>query len=394
MINVLEIGTYGFAGNDIKRKEELRNRRIRYSEHLNHLSVILYSSRNIEKSHIVKESGNLDVYYVQQPTRRISFPWTVLITGIRICRSKPIDVISAQDPFKTALIGYILKVLFRASLNIQVHSDMINNPLWANNIYDKLNDRLGRYILKRADAVRVVSERIKTKLIALGVKESRIIFVPTPICADDFLSAKCEPTRRNILNNTFDKIVLFVGRLSSEKNLPFLLNSFRLVVNEYPGALLLLVGNGKERAPIQEIVKRLNLDDNVKMLGSVDYSDIPNIFAAADLFVLTSIFEGRATVLVEAAISKKPVIATNISGTEEWLINDKTGFIVEHNNTGQLADKILFMLRNPGTAEQYGNNGFALAKEKLKDTDKIKSIVSIWEETARMKSSCQRVAQL
>lgn len=141
--------------------------------------------------------------------------------------------------------------------------------------------------------------------------------------------------------NSDDKIILAVGRLSEQKDYPNLLNAIHALKKECDFAFkLIIVGEGELRALIENTIDRLDIRDNVVLLGRRD--DIPQLMSAADLFVLPSKYEGFGLVVAEAMACQCLVVATDCGGVAEVLNNSE--FLVSPNNPTLLKEKIFYSL--------------------------------------------------
>lgn len=141
--------------------------------------------------------------------------------------------------------------------------------------------------------------------------------------------------------NSDDKIILAVGRLSEQKDYPNLLNAIHALKKEYDFAFkLIIVGEGELRALIENTIDRLDIRDNVVLLGRRD--DIPQLMSAADLFVLPSKYEGFGLVVAEAMACQCLVVATDCGGVAEVLNNPD--FLISPSNAVALKNKMKFAL--------------------------------------------------
>lgn len=138
------------------------------------------------------------------------------------------------------------------------------------------------------------------------------------------------------------QIILVVGRFNEQKDYPNLLHAISLLKQRsiYPFKLL-IVGDGELRELIEQLIDSLGLQEDVILLGRRD--DIPNLMSAADLFVLSSKYEGFGLVVAEAMACECLVVATDCGGVAEVLNNPE--FLVPVNNAKALMKKILFTLK-------------------------------------------------
>jgi glycosyltransferase involved in cell wall biosynthesis len=155
------------------------------------------------------------------------------------------------------------------------------------------------------------------------------------------------------------RLIAVVGTFGEQKGHRYLVEAMCTIVPQFPDTHVLFVGDGVLRSELQDQVRRLRLDDHVHFLGN--RHDVPQLVAASDLFVLPSIWEGLAMALLEAMASGKPIVATEVSGTVQAMIPDKTGILVPPGDTRRLAQAIKLLLSDPARAQAMG----AAAKQRV-----------------------------
>lgn len=170
-----------------------------------------------------------------------------------------------------------------------------------------------------------------------------------------------------------EKKIVAVGRLAEQKNHSLLISAFKKVYNEYPEYKLCIYGEGGLREKLTKQIHELDLTNAVYLLGNV--SNIHERIADAEVFVLSSNYEGLSNALLEAMLMGLPCISTNCAGSNEVIINDTNGIIVEIGNEEQLAMAIRELINNKEKAYNLGKNG-----KKTVQGMKIENIISMWEE--------------
>jgi len=153
-------------------------------------------------------------------------------------------------------------------------------------------------------------------------------------------------------------VVGFVGRLSPQKGLEFLLPAFATVAARLPDAHLLLVGEGELDGMIRDFAAEHRLADRICLAGFRD--DIPDVMRTLDVCVLPSLWEGFGIVLIEAMAAGKPCVTTRISSMPEIVRDPQTGRIVPPRDPQALADALLAILEDPDAARQMGEAGRAI----------------------------------
>jgi len=207
-----------------------------------------------------------------------------------------------------------------------------------------------RFALKRADLIIAVDENTKN---FYGEKypwlKDKIIVIPIGIDTKLFRPMDKHKIREKYGFEKEDKIILYVGRFKREKGLDLLLESFKYVKREMPNCKLVLVGDGRERENLKNLVKDLELND-VIFMGMLEYNKIPEIMNCADVFVLCSLFESGPLVIQEAIACGIPVVTTDVGRVREFIKNNKVGKIVERNSE-EIAREILNFISKADSAE-------------------------------------------
>jgi glycosyltransferase involved in cell wall biosynthesis len=159
----------------------------------------------------------------------------------------------------------------------------------------------------------------------LGV-DAPIEIIPNGTDVDRYRRAT--PAARSDLGLPPDAFVLmYVGRLGPEKNLPGLLDAFAHARPAAPQSVLVIVGDGPEAANTRKQAGALNLTDHVRFLGIQPNDRIPSLLGAANAFVTASITEGHPMTIVEALAAGQPVLAFDVSGPRETVIDGEDGLL-------------------------------------------------------------------
>lgn len=143
--------------------------------------------------------------------------------------------------------------------------------------------------------------------------------------------------------------VCFVGRLMYQKNVHFLTKVFAEIQNKKPDSVLLVVGDGEEKEKMISDSTELGIIENVKFLGR--RNDVAEILQAADVYVMTSFFEGLSVVAVEAQASGLPCVFSD-GMSEETKINDNVNFVSLNESADKWADIVIKAAKQPRHTEQ------------------------------------------
>ena len=196
-----------------------------------------------------------------------------------------------------------------------------------------------------ADAVVPVSEGVGDDLIQLGIPAEQVTVIHNPIVTPEILARSTEPIEHPWFVAGHVPIVVAVGRLTQQKDFPTLLNAFAKARILRPMKLIIL-GEGELRSELEGLMVQLGIQNDVSLPGFVEN---PFAYVArSDLFVLSSLFEGLPTVLIEAMAMGTPVVATDCpSGPHEILKGGLYGPLVKMSSPDELAAAMISRLEQP-----------------------------------------------
>jgi glycosyltransferase involved in cell wall biosynthesis len=194
------------------------------------------------------------------------------------------------------------------------------------------------FLMRRMDRIVSVSEGGLEDIKSLfwKVDASKLVAVPNGLDFTDLLRAT-PGDRAELFGEAFEnrRIVIVVSRLANKKNLERFLLAFNEVHREFQNSGLVIVGDGPNRARLEEIVAETGLSGSVIFLGY--RKDIPTLLKTADLYAIPSLREGLPRSLVEAMAAGMPVLASRINGHEEVVTDLEHGRLVDPTNVGDIA---------------------------------------------------------
>src|SRR5690606_304245 len=207
-----------------------------------------------------------------------------------------------------------------------------------------LYELLDKVILKRTEAVVIVSAHMRSIKAVKKIKDNKIVLIENGIACDEGRSAKGELSQ-DVLNfiKKRNKSIGAVGRLSKEKGLENLIKALKIVVNENLDVGLLIVGEGSERSRLEKLVSTLNLEEHVYFSGYL--SNPLDYMRFIDCLIMASLTEGLPITLLETMWVGTPVVATSVGGIPSVLAEGRYGVLVEPGNINQLAEAITKVLR-------------------------------------------------
>jgi glycosyltransferase involved in cell wall biosynthesis len=171
-----------------------------------------------------------------------------------------------------------------------------------------------------------------------------------------------ERTRQKLGLTPEEKAVIIIANLIPYKGHSDLFNAATLVMRIVPGLRILLVGEDRGIGPdLERQALEVGIGPAVKFLGR--RGDIPDLLSASDLAVLASHEEGFSNVLLESMAAGLPVVATDVGGNREAIVDGETGWLVPPRNPAALAHRIADLLQDPTRARQWGEKGRRRVKE-------------------------------
>lgn len=225
-----------------------------------------------------------------------------------------------------------------------------------------------RQLLKRPNAIAVPTPSTARELEAMGVKPRRLEVVPTGIDTDHFAF---RPEGRREVRDRYGisddrKVILFVGRLSFEKNVDLLIRSLPLMP---PESTLLIVGDGPARESLEAAVDEVGIQDRTVFAGYVRGDPLVDHYSAADVFVSPSVFETQGFTVQEAMSCGVPVACGNGRAYTDFIEDGVNGFLfdLDEKSCAEAVSRALsasseVLERSMATAREYG---IAPCTEKL-----------------------------
>jgi L-malate glycosyltransferase len=216
-----------------------------------------------------------------------------------------------------------------------------------------------RFSLNHSNAITSVSESLKKDTLNTFKIDNKITVIPNFIDIKEY-----ESTKERCISKTYapagEKILVHISNFRKVKRVKDVIAIFDRVRSEIPSKLI-LVGDGPEKAAIEQLCRQLNLGHLVIQLGKI--ADPKEILSVADLFLLPSETESFGLSALEAMAMKVPVISTNGGGLPEVNLNGKTGFLSNIGDVEEMAKNALILLKDSKLMEQFRQNAFTQAKK-------------------------------
>ena len=297
------------------------------------------------------------------------------------------DLLVAQD-IEHAFVCWLLAWTRRVQVGggdtacpmwqMQIHADIFSPYFTRHSVFNKIRAMLAKFLIPRASCVRVVSERIKKS--AIRTCNVRTDIACPEIAVSPILTESADLNVEPKKFPEFDKTILMVSRLASEKNVGLAIDAMAEVLKKHPKAGLIIVGDGPEREALELKTKSYKLQANVKFKGW--QNDTAPYYKGADIFLLTSWYEGWGMSAVEAMRYGAAVVMDDVGLAGEVVEDGKTGLIVPVGDKNALVGAITRLLEND-ELRRY------LVEEAAKKVQKLPSAEEYYE---RMVDSWQKCA--
>jgi glycosyltransferase involved in cell wall biosynthesis len=262
----------------------------------------------------------------------------VVLKRIGITQSKLI--VHTHHPFEYAKVAPIFAGIYRTVKNAHV-----------------------RFILNTCDRVLAITPHDVEGVTGLGVSVSKVSLLPNGIQWSAYQAERGSVFRRKYLIEDNERIILFLGRLDSNKGLPFLIDSITRLIHEGLSFKVVIAGEDfgmKEQ--VERLVERSGIKQTVLLTGRLGDSEKIDALKACDILVLPSSYEGFGLVLLEAQAAGKPVIASRAGGMPYALQDMQTGFLVSYGASNELSAKLRLLLEDEQLRRDMGMRGREFAK--------------------------------
>lgn len=221
---------------------------------------------------------------------------------------------------------------------------------------------LSRNHFNRVDRMIVPTRPMLDVLRDYGI-QSPVEIIPTGIPQDAFVNGDAAAFRQRFGIEADRPVMLYVGRVAHEKNIDFLLNVTHQVRRQVPDILFVVVGDGPAMKMLQKQVTKQDLSHNVRFVGYLSHEhDLPDCYAAADIFVFASSTETQGLVLLEAMQAGTPVVSTAVVGTAE-IMRDKRGGLVAQEDVDSFSQAVVRILRDTQLRQKCSLEGVQKAAE-------------------------------
>ena len=284
-----------------------------------------------------------------------------LLEILQFCYERNFTHIHSATPGPIGLAGLAISRILKVPFCTTYHTAL---PQYAGHLTDdpaieRLAWSATVWFYQQADVVYSLSEATTNELVEKGVPEDRIQRVPRGVDIERFRPDK---KRKDIDLPNGGPRILYVGRVSKEKNLDVLARAFSLLVKKNGSAppQLIVVGDGPYADEMRGMLKGLP----VTFTGYIEGDDLDAIYASCDLFVFPSTTDTFGNVVLEAQASGLPVLVTDEGGPRENLLPGQTGEIVKGKDPEALEGALRHMITHPDRMKDMGHQAREYAEKR------------------------------
>lgn len=258
--------------------------------------------------------------------------------------AQPIDLVHTHD-YKADLYGYLAARWTGRPVFATCH-------LWfGTTVGERIYGEVDRFVLRRFDGVIGVSPPIVGTLRKSWVAERKVAVIANGIELSSLLNVEDGLSGREFGSGP---TIGIVGRLARQKGHVYLFQAARGVLEKFPGARFVVIGDGPDRQPLEALATELGISGSVYFAGYRD--NMARAYAGLDLMVLPSLDEGLPMTLLEAMAAKRAVVASAVGAVPEVIEHGQNGWLIEPGNASALEQAIVLLLQDAPLRQRIAEN--------------------------------------
>jgi glycosyltransferase involved in cell wall biosynthesis len=286
----------------------------------------------------------------------------------RYLRDNRIDLIHTHD-FYTNVFGM-------AAGSLAGTKAKITSKRETGGMRSRAQDVVERIAFGRADKIVTNAQAVAASLLDRGVLAEKMETIHNGIELERFTGASDIREKYGIDSNS--RMITLVANLRHHvKNVPMFLAAAKTVADHVPDVHFVIAGEGELLTELQNIAAEFKIIDRTHFIGRCD--DIPSLLVSSYACVLTSKAEGFANAIVEYMAAGKPVVATNVGGASEAIVDGETGFLVASQDADAMAHRLVDLLNDKEMAAAFGKRGKERAAAMFSREAQLKKTIALYD---------------
>ena len=240
---------------------------------------------------------------------------------------------------------------------------------------------LKKFAMKRADLLHCDGENMKALLIEAGVNPEKIKVIYFGVDTHKFKPGRKDEKLKMEIAMLNSPTVISLRRMDSRGGVEYLITAIPLVLKEVPETKFVIAGRGSQEAELKQLAKSLGVSDSIRFVGFIANDELPKYLASADIYVSTSLSDaGLAASTAEAMACELPVVITDFGDNRKWVEDGVNGFIVPLKDPKSLAEKIIYLLKNPDIRKEFGMRNRKIIEERNNYYKEMAKMENIYKE--------------
>lgn len=313
------------------------------------------------------------VFDSQQPYSVIRVPgfavfreWAFISHLLRLHRTEGLDVVACASWFPAGLVAYLMWLFRKTPYLVWVHgSEIVDDWRTPRRIVKSFLRPLKKLILERSAGIVANSKYTETLVLNQGVSPQLIHVVTPAVDTNRFTPSPPTAAAQSRYRKGASHCLLTVARLDPHKGHALVLQALATSLRDIPGIRYLIAGSGPMESALRKLAASLGVDTQVDFLGNVPDDDLPDLYRAADIFVMPSgvlpgrldFVEGFGIAYLEASACGTPIIGGRSGGSAEAVVDGVTGILINPDDPVAIGMAIRGLIQDPVLAQRLGQTG-------------------------------------
>lgn len=302
---------------------------------------------------------------------------------VRLIKAADIKILHTHD-FYTNVFGMAAGSLARVPVKIASMRETAGMRTGAQRQLQRISYSLANQIVANSNAVRA-------RLVHDGTKEEKVtvIYNGLDLKRLQTQSSKTEALKSLKIEDRNRRFVTIVANMRHDvKDYPMFLSAAQRVSEAIPDAAFLMAGEGELQASLESMARELGIYESTHFLGRCE--NVADLLSISDVCVLSSKAEGFSNSILEYMAAGRPVVATEVGGAREAVIEGETGYLVTSGDDGELASHVIELLGDPQKAREMGRRGRAVVEQKFSCEAQLSRTERLYEELLRRRKRIDR----